>query len=123
MGLKNSKALEMGKAEAKILFVTSAYILVSSLLLVTITHAVITGEREIQTMSDYFSCQSTGVQPGKLCDETSSGVQSTPLNTLTKVAIVFENLIPVCALIFVAKCTCKYKFQKLWSSLFSRSAS
>ena len=93
MALKNSKALEMGKAEAKILFITSAYILVSSLLLITITHAVITSESEIQTMSDYFLCQSTGVQPGKQCDETSSGVQSTLLDTLSKVSIVLQSLI------------------------------
>ena len=79
-GLK--KAHEMGKAEAKIIFVTVVYILISSLLLVTITHAVVTREREIQIISNYFQCQSTGLQPGKECDEASRRVQSTPLDTL-----------------------------------------
>ena len=102
-GLK--KAHEMGKAEAKILFLTLVYILISSLSLVTITHAVVMREREIQIISDYFWCQSTGVHQGKQCDE---GIQSTPLDTLLEVAIILEGLIPLCALIFVAKCTCNY---------------
>ena len=105
----------MGKAEAKILFMTLVYILISSLLLITTTHAVITREREIQIIRDYFRCQSTGIQPGKQCDETSRGIQSTPLDTLLKVAIILEGLIPLCALIFVAKCSCNYKFKKLLS--------
>ena len=113
-GLK--KAHEMGKAEAKIIFVTVVYILISSLLLVTLTHAVVTREREIQILSDYFQCQSTGLHPGKECDETSRHVQSTPLDTLVEVAIILEGLIPICALIFVAKCNCNHKlFKKLLS--------
>ena len=64
----------MGKAETKIIFVTVVYILISSLLLVTMTHAVVTREREIQITSDYFQCQSTGLQPGKECDEASRRV-------------------------------------------------
>ena len=122
MGLKNSKAREIGKAEAKILFITSAYILICSLLLITITHAVVTRERDVEIINDYFQCQSTGLQPGKQCDETSRGLQSTPMDTLLNVAIVMEGLVPICALIFIAKCTCTdCKFEKLRSSssLFS----
>ena len=119
MGLKNSKVRKIGKAEAKILFVTSAYILISSLLLVMITHAVVTKEREIRSIIDYFQCQSTGLQPGKQCDETSRGLQSTPMDMLLNVAIIMEGLIPICALVFVAKCTCNCKFEKLRRSLFS----
>ena len=119
MGLKNSKTREIGKAEAKVLFVTIAYILISSLFLITTTHVVVTRERDIRIISDYFQCQSTGLQPGKQCDETFRGLQSTPMDTLLNVATVLEGFIPICALVFVAKCTCKCKFEKLRSYLFS----
>ena len=125
MGLKNLKAREIGKAEAKILFITATYILISSLLLITITHAVVTRERDIQIIIDYFRCQSTGLQPSKQCDEISRGLQSTPMDTLLNVVFVLEGIIPICALIFVAKCTmsCNYKIKKLKSSIFSSSSS
>ena len=104
----------MWKAKVKLLFVISAYTLVSILLLVTITHAVITRERDIQVISDYFTCQSTGLQPDKLCDKNNSeSLQSTPMDTLLNVAIIICGLIPIFALVYVAKCTCKCKFKKL----------
>ena len=102
----------MGKAEAKILFLTSGYILTSSLVLVTFTYVVVSRERDIQIIGDYFLCQSTGLQPGGQCGETSS-FQSTALNTLLKIAIILEGLVPIAALVFVAKCTCnKFNFKR-----------
>lgn len=109
------KARKMGKAEVKILFLISVYILISSLFLVTTTHNVVMGEKVIQATIDYFSCQSMGLQPGKQCDEILRRTQSTPFCTLSQVAIVLEGLIPICAFIFAAKWTCYYKFKKLLS--------
>ena len=110
-GLK--KAHNIGKAEAKILFLTSAYILISSLLLATLTYIVITRERDIKIFGNYFLCQSIGLQPGRQCGEISAGVQSTALRSLLRVAIILEVLVPMVGLVFVAKkCNCHYKFRK-----------
>lgn len=107
-------AHQMGKAEVKVLFMISVYIIISSLLLVTITHAVVTREKFIRNIISYFSCQS---QPGQQCDDDIiRRLQSTPFDTLLQVAIILEGLIPIFALIFVAKCTCNYKFKKLTQS-------
>ena len=104
----------MLKAEAKVLFVISAYTLINILSVVAITHAVIARERDIQVISDYFTCQSTGLQPDKLCDKNKSeSLQSTPMDTLLNVAIIIVGIIPICALVHIAKCTCKCKFKRL----------
>ena len=104
----------MWKAEAKVLFVISAYTLVSILLLVTATQAVITKEKDIQVISDYFTCQSTGLQTDKLCNKNNSeSLQSTPMHTLLNVAIILQGLIPIFALVYVAKCTCECKLKRL----------
>ena len=108
-------AHQMGKAEVKILFIISVYIIISSLLLVTITHAVVTREKFIRNIISYFSCQS---HPGQQCDDdTIRGLQSTPFDTSLQVKIILEGLIPIFALIFVAKCTCNYKFKKFTQSI------
>jgi hypothetical protein len=105
----------MGKAEIKLLFLISVYVLIVSLLLITITHAVVTRDKFIQIIISYFSCQS---QPGKQCDDTRR-LQSTPFDTLLQVAIILQGLIPICALIFVAKCTCNYKSKKIVQTEFT----
>ena len=107
-------ACQMGIAEIKLLFVISVYIIISLLLLVTLTHAVVTREKFIRKIISYFLCQS---QPGQQCDDDAiRRLQSTPFDTLLQVAIILQGLIPIYALIFVAKCTCNYKFKKVTQS-------
>ena len=62
------KAHEIGKAEAKILFVTLAFILISSLILITFSYFVSISDQLFQILGNYFLCQSTGLQPDRECD-------------------------------------------------------
>ena len=113
-GLK--KAHEIGKAEAKILFMTSTYILVSSIILITSGYNMGTSYQLSHILGKYFLCQSTGIQPGRVsqCDEAlSAGYRDLkiPIFTILNAVAFFLYfvLMPPMLLILVIKCTCHCK--------------
>ena len=113
-----NKAWKIGKAEAKILFITSAYILASPLFFITYSYYhFIIRDRHFQNAGRFYLCQSTGLQSGIECDEAAltdgfTDLQFSAFYILLGVVIFIHTLGPIGTMILIVKCNCRYKFNK-----------
>ena len=119
---KNSrkKVAQVGKAEAKILFVVCYYVILGMISLVTFTYIEATNPSNLSAIEEYFVCQRSGFHPseGNQCGERPS-VRLFPLNILSAVGILQLALLPVVILIFTVSCT-KPNCQK-WKKISRRN--
>ena len=104
----------VGRAEAKILCVISYYILTSCLILITFMYTLVSREKSEQIITDYLTCQSTGLQLGRECGETPDS-QLGVLNSLGTTSVFFQSFVPVVVLMFISKCT------RSWNSKWTNS--
>ena len=105
--LKNKEAGLVRKAEAKILFIMSYYIILGTLVLALFSYIEAISDVEYRTVEEYFTCQSMGLQPGKHCGETPQAHLAT-LTSLSAVAIILTGLLPLVVIAFTVQC----KFMK-----------
>ena len=107
------------KLEAKIVFITSAYIVASSLVLITYSYSnFIIRDQFFQNVGRFYLCQSTGLQSGTECDEAAltdgfTDLQLYAFYILLGVVIILHIIAPIGFLILFIKCNCHYKFNKL----------
>ena len=114
-GLK--KARNLGKAEAKFLLITSAYVITSSLGLITYSYAhFILRDRFFHNAGRFYLCQSTGLQSGTECKtaltDGFTDLQLSAFFILLGVVIFLHALAPIGSMILIVKCNCHYKFNK-----------
>ena len=84
---------------------------------------MVTEEKNIQAIEEYFLCQSTGLQLGDQCGETPD-VRLNILRSLYTTSIILQGLVPVAVLVFVAKCTCtnrKASSNRSWTPIIKVS--
>lgn len=106
---KNTKRkfLQVGKAEAKVLFVVCYYVLLGIISLVTLTYFEATNPSNLEAVKDYFLCHRPGFLPGEknYCGRRPS-VRLLPFNILSGVGIIQLAFIPVVILVFTVSCNC-----------------
>ena len=96
---------DVGKAEAKILFITCYYILTSCIVIATFMYALVMREKYAEIIRNYLFCQSTGLQPGKECGEHPD-MQLRVLNSMETTSVFFQSFVPAVVLIFIVKYNC-----------------
>ena len=100
----------MKKAGAKILFIMRYYIQLGTVVLTLFTYLEESGENPevFQAIEKHFTCQSTGIQPGKDCGNSPRDFLST-YSALLAISIILSGLLPVVVMTFTLKCTCTCK--------------
>ena len=108
------------KAEAKILFIMCYYILLGTVVLTLFTYLEESGENSevFQAIEKHFTCQSTGIQPGKDCGNSLRGFL-TAYSALSAISTILSGLLPVVVMAFTLKytCTCKSARKKCKRSI------
>ena len=113
------KVIQIGKAEAKVLFVVCYYVILGVFGLITLTYFEATNPSNLVAIGEYFKCQMPGFHPseGNVCG-TRPSVRLLPFNILSAVGIIQLGFIPVVILVFTVTYT-KPDCQK-WKKLTSR---
>ena len=98
--------IQVGKAEAKVLFVVCYYVILGVFGLITLTYFEATNPSNLVAVGEYFKCHFTGFHPGEVshCGKRPS-VRLLPFNILSAVGIVQLAFIPVVILVFTVTCT------------------
>ena len=98
--------VQVGKAEARVLFVVCYYVLLGIIGIVTLTYFEATNPSNLVAIKDYFNCQLPGYHPNERnhCG-TRPSVRLLPFNVLSAVGIVQLAFIPVVILVFTVSCT------------------
>lgn len=98
--------IQVGKAEAKVLFVVCYYVILGVFGLITLTYFEATNPSNIVAIGEYFKCQLPGFHPWEVnhCGKRPS-VRLLPFNILSGVGIVQLAFIPVVILVFTVTCT------------------
>ena len=110
--------IQVGRAEAKVLFVVCYYVILGVFELITLTYFKATNPSNIVAIGKYFKCQLPGFRPHETnyCGKRPS-VRLLPFNILSGVGIVQLAFIPVVILVFTVTCTksdcAKWKIFKL----------
>lgn len=100
------KAVQIGMAEAKILFVVCYYVILGIFGLVTLTYFEATNPSNLKAIMEYFRCQLPGFHPdeGNQCGQKPS-VRLLPFNVLSAVGIIQLGFIPLVILVFTVRFT------------------
>ena len=96
----------VGKAQAKILFIMCYYIALGTIVLTLFTYYQVVGEADIQAVTSHFACQSAGIQSGRDCGDVPN-VHLKLFDSLTALGIILTGLLPAVVLIFTVKCNSK----------------
>ena len=105
---RGKQATPVGKAQAKILFIVCYYIAMGTLVLTSYSYYQVAEEANIQALSRYFVCQSTGIQSGRDCGEVPN-IHLEVFDSLFAVGSILVGLLPAVILIFTVKCNCSKK--------------
>ena len=76
-------------------------------MLTSYSYYQVTDEADIQALSRYFFCQSTGIQSGRDCEVPA--VHLKVFDSLSALGIILIGLLPAVILIFTVKCNCNKK--------------
>ena len=100
------QVIQVGKAEAKVLFVVCYYVILGVFGLITLTYFEATNPSNIVAVGEYFKCQLPGFHPHEInhCGKRPS-VRLLPFNILSAVGIVQLAFIPVVILVFTVTCS------------------
>ena len=102
----NTATVMIRKAEAKIMFIMTYYILVGTIVLTLFTYLEAIGEVVYQTVELHYTCQSTGVEPDKDCGKSPRD-QLSVFRSLSVVSTIVSGLLPLVVLAFTVKCKCR----------------
>ena len=100
------QVVQVGKAEAKVLFVVCYYVILGVVGLVTLTYFEATNPSNLVAIGEYFKCQLPGFYSKEVnhCGRRPS-VRLLPFNVLSGVGIVQLAFIPVVILVFTVTFT------------------